>query len=220
MPNRAEIRDWVRQHTLIEEDDYADSKINAVINQGIRDLATQFDWPFLQTSYSFNVEEGQSAYPLPADFSHLAAAVRSSSGDVMVEITPQEAWSEYGGDRTSDNPRFFYLWGNEFVVAPAKSGERPMAVTLYYFRHPHVLSADTAEPEFDAQFHMLLAEFAAAKVWEREEDLTRSNYYMDRYYAGVERMARYYLKRTDHFPLVIGEPRKQRSGPRMPWLEV
>lgn len=223
MPTRAEIRDWVRQHTLVEADDYADDKIDNVINQGIRDLSTQFSWPFLEASTTILFEEGQYAYDLPADFAHLSGVLRDDCACLLREMTPREAWVEYGEPpKTGTNPEYFYIWADQLYGLPQKgSGSTPSTLTVFYLRRPTLLTSDIQEPEFPPQFHMMLAEYAAAKVWEREEDLEKSNYHMERYYTGVEAMARFYLNRADDTPVVVGEPNRQRRrGPRMPWLEV
>lgn len=223
MPNRSDIRDWVRQHTLIESDDYGDAKVDNVINQAVRDLSTQFNWPFLQTSSQVTLVTDTAEYALPSDFAHLEAAIRSDCACPIKEVTPQDAWARWKSDATSDKPTHFYLWGDNIVFAPTPSGASLPTVTLYYYRQPTTLDNDVDTPEFHPQFHLVLAEFAAAKVWEREEDLARSNYYMDRYYQGVENMARYYLNRANDYPLVIGGG-TSRTDPipraRMPWLEV
>ena len=223
MPNRSDIRDWVRQHTLVESDDYADSKVDNVINQAIRDLSTQFNWAFLQTSSTITLVDGTAEYALPSDFSHLQVAIRSDCACPMQQIPPQDAVARWASDAESDKPDHFYLWGDNMVVTPTPGGASLPTITLLYYRQPTVLSNDTDEPEFHPQFHLLLAEFAAAKVWEREEDLSRSEYYMERYRRGVERMARYYLNRAEQYPLVIGAGSSRiptiPQG-RQPWLEV
>lgn len=224
MPTRSEIRDWVRQHTLVEADDYADDKVNNVINQGIRDLSSQFTWPFLQTSTVIDLQTTVASYALPSDFAHLAAAIRDDCACPVVEVVPRDAWDRWDSTADTDKPAHYYMWGGNIVFAPTPVGASLPDVTLYYYREPTILNNDTDSPEFATQFHMVLAEFAAAKVWEREEDLTRSNYYMERYYAGVERMARHYLNRTDKYPLVMGGARTRTTPKipegRMPWLEV
>lgn len=223
MPDRSDIRDWVRQHTLVEEDDYADSKVDNVINQALRDLSTQFHWPFHQASDTVTLVTGTANYSLPTDFAHLIAAIRSDCACKLKEVTPQDAWSTWKADAESSKPDHFYLWGSEIRFVPIPTSDSLPTVELYYYRHPSTLDNDDDEPEFDPQFHLVLAEFAAAKVWEREEDLARSEYYMERYFQGVERMARYYLNRADDYPLVIGGGTSRTSlvpKGRSPWLEV
>lgn len=222
MPSRSDIRDWVRQHTLVESDDYADDKINNVINQAVRDLSTQFHWPFLQTSTVVTLVADTTAYDLPDDFAHLEKAVRSDCACPLQELTPSVGWSTFGATPdSSSKPEYFWIWGEQIIVAPGPSGDSIPTVTLFYYKQAETLENDVDEPEWHPQFHLVLAEFAAAKVWEREEDLAKSNYYMDRYISGVERMARYYPNRASDAPLVIGSGHSTaRKFPRMPWLEV
>lgn len=225
MPDRAEIRDWVRQHTLVEIDDYADDKIDNVINQGIRDLSTQFSWPYLEATDTITLVSDTASYAVPADFARLQAVVSSESPYKLQEVTAQAAWMRWASDADTDRPQHFYMRADNIIFVPTPSGASLPDITVFYYRQPTVLANDTDEPEFASQFHLVLAEFAAAKVWEREEDLTRSEYYMGRYFAGVETMARYYLNRADDYPLVIGAGTSRTNtslipSGRMPWLEV
>jgi hypothetical protein len=223
VPDRATIRDWVRQHTLIEDDDYADSKINNVIDEAVRDLSTQFSWPFLEASTTITLVDTQPNYALPADFATMNSAQRSDMAYLLKELHPRDAWARWAPDAGADKPTHFYFWGGDIYFAPTPTGPTLPDVTLRYYKMPTLMTNDTDTPEWDPQFHMLLAEFTAAKVWEREEDNARSQWHLERYYAAVERMARYYLNRAVDYPMVIGGG-EDRKGyfpvGRMPWLEV
>lgn len=209
MANRSEIRDWVRQQTLVEADDFADSKLNNVINQGVREVADADEWPFLEATANLIIEDGSSAYDLPADFATMIA-VYDADGDVLPETTRRAAIQDFGSP-TADEPQAWYFFGEQihFVPAPAST----IILTLDYIKTPTLLNADQATPEWHAAHHMILAEYAAHKVWEREEDLERSAYHRQLFEIGLGQMRRHYRNRSVDTPIIVGGRVNRRSYP-------
>lgn len=219
MPTRAEIRDWAREQTLIEVDDFTDDKINAILDQGIRDCAVKFDWPFLAKSDSITLVGGTESYALPADLGKLRALVLDGTRYRLREISSNTAWENEGGLPGSGTPRTFFIWGSNVLFRPIPDAAG--TVTVYYHKTPTLLTNDTSTPEWDAQFHMILADFAAQHMWEREEEFEKAEVFAQRYANGVEQMARYYLNRASDSPLVYGyRPYTRRTGPVFPWQTV
>lgn len=219
MPTRANIRDWAREQTLIETDDFPDDKINAILDQGVRDVATKFDWPFLAKSDSITLVQDQEGYALPADMGKLRAMVLDGTNVRLREIAPTTAWENEGATPAGGAPRTFFIWGSNVVFRPVPDAAG--TVTVYYHKTPTLLANDTSEPEWDAQFHLILADFAAQHMWEREEEFEKAQIFANRYAAGVESMARFYLNRAADSPLVYGyRPYSRKTGPVFPWQTV
>lgn len=218
MPTRADIRDWVRGQTLVEPDDYDDSKVNNIINQGIRDLAVRFDWPFLAKTATVSLVVGSDTYALPADMLKLGAVTLVGTSTRLAETSPSRVWEDEGDNPSTGTPDRFWLWGNSIVVRPIPDSTGTLK--FWYYRSPQLLNNDTDSPEWSPEFHMVLADYAAQMLWEREEDFEKASVHAQRYAAGVESMARFYLNRAGDAPMIVGEPRRRRRGPRMPWLEV
>lgn len=220
----SEIRDWVRQQTLVEADDFADAKLNAVINQGVRDLSTLFRWPFLATSSTVAMVADQQAYAMPADLQSIEKVVVTGEQRTLSELSPARAWGEYGGKfGTATVPESFFIWGSSLYMVPIPT-DATKSITLYYYRFATELTNDTSVPEWAAPFHQILAEYAAAHVWEREEDFPKARDFWGRYFQGVDRMAQFYLNRSADKPMVVGGSGAQHTTshpwPNMPWLEV
>lgn len=219
MSTRTLIRDWVRSQSMTETDDLADTKLDAILNDGIYNIATLFDWPYLATSTTVNFVADQQAYDLPADMQKISKVV-VTGGKVLNEVSPNRMWDTYGDNFPSQTtPTMFFLWGNKihFVATPDVSSG---SATIYYFKEPTVLTDDAQEPEFADQFHMILADYMLQKVWEREEDFAKADVHAKAFLGGVERMARFYLNRSSDHPMVFGDGQKIRTTlhPNMPWL--
>lgn len=211
MPTRGEIRDWVRQQTLVESDDFSDAKLNTVLDQGIREIAMAHRWPFLEASTTFQTTEDVAGYPFPSDFARLEA-VYFDGGDPLVETTRRDAQKEFGDETASEAERY-YFWQEQINLAPIPNVAF-VDVNVDYQREPTLLANDTDVPEFHSAFHMILAEYGAAKVWEREEDLERSAFHARMFARGVRDMIDFYSARGKDDPIIFGE---NTARVRTPW---
>lgn len=221
MPNRAAIRDYVRQQTLVETDDWGDDKINAVINQGLRRLSARFDWPWLAASGTLTTVAGTGSYALPTDLRKSLAITRIDKAQRLVEVSPWEILGRWGGDLATGTPESYYVHGRTLYLDKLPS--EAATYTWLYFTSPTALDNDVDEPEFTDEFHLVLADYAVAKVWEREEDFTKAADSMKQFDRGVEEMAVFYLDVSRDRPVVFGEARTMRigsSGSNMPWFGV
>lgn len=220
MADLAAIRDFVREQTLIEIDDWSNAKLLNVINEGIQEVASRFRWPFLATSAQISVTAGTQAYSLSSiasNIQRIAAIIDNERRIKLQELDARYAWQLFGGDAPdSDQALGFYLWGETLYLLPTPSATEANAYTIFYYKSPTTLSNDTDTPEWSSQFHMLLADYAIARVWEREEDFQKAQAAQGRFDGRVEQMARHYLNRVEDEPLIFGEgkysQRRQQAG--------
>lgn len=229
MADLAAIRDYVREQALIETDDWASAKLDIVINEGYREVAQRFDWPFLESSNTFDVTAGQQAYSLASvaaateSIATIQAIVDTDRRQRLVEIGSNEAFQRFGGDWSeSSRASEFFIWANEINLIPIPDTTEVDAYKIYYFKKPTVLANDAAEPEWDEQFHYVLAQWALARVWEREEDYEKGLAWQSKFDDQVERMARYYLDRAVNVPQVVGlrgAPRRGGRANNTPFLD-
>lgn len=220
MANLSAIRDWVRQQTLIEEDDWSDGKINNVINQGLRLLTAKFDWPFMLSSATITAVSGTQTYALPSDHAKTHVIFRDGYRRRLREYTASDAWNLYGGDmpESSEADSYFIHKDDIYLVpVPTSSGE---TYTHHYWTTPSIMANDTDSPPWAEQFHLVLADYAISKAWEREEDFTKAGEANLAWERGLEEMARYYLNRANRSPMVFGEtPQRGYARTNMPWLD-
>lgn len=233
MSDLAAIRDWVREETLVETGDWSNDKINAVINEGLRAVSVRFPWPFLATSAQLSVTAGTQEYTFDtiSDFSGTGKklfaieAIVDNDGRIKLnEIAAADAFTMYGGDMP-DSPSSdrFFTWGNSIYLIPTPDTNDTDRYTVYYYRSSAELSNETDEPEWDSRFHLILADYGIARVWEREEEISKSQAADERFDRGIERMAQFYLNRAQDYPAVYGGgksgmylDRTERAN--MPWL--
>lgn len=220
MATLSDIRDYVREQTLIESDDWGDTKINRVINQGLLRLSTKFQWPWLASTTTLAVVAGTDSYTLPTDVAHIEAVVRQDKPQRLVEVGSHEVLGPNGGDLPTGAPTAYYVHGRTMYLdkVPTESA----TYDLLYYANGATLANDTDEPPFVEQFHLVLGDWAIAKAWQREEDFTKADSAMAEFNAGVEEMAQFYLDIGRDHPIVVGAARNLLYGGgsnNMPWLD-
>ncbi len=229
MTQLSDLQDFVREQTLLEVDDWSNAKLTVVINEGINEIATRFNWPFLSDSATFGAVDGQQAYAY-ADVVDTAGTGKNI-GKIHVivdtlyrrrlsEISSEQAWAMYGGDMPDGDPTHFFLWGDTINLVPVPTATEAARYKIYYFRRPALLSDPTDEPEWDPQFHYAAAYWACARAWEREEDFEKASIWRQQFDARVETMGAYYLNRAEDRPIVVGLGRGgyQERYANTPWV--
>lgn len=221
MPTRADIRSWIREQTLLEVDDVESSVVDDWINQGIRETAAIFDWPWLTTTSTITTIADQQAYNMPSDLGRIEVIIDTDSRRRLEEYTPAEMWDRYGGNFPSAEPSKFFVWGDQIHLVPIPSSGETDALTIYYYGSPTLLNNDSDEPQFDPRFHLLLAEYGIWQAWKREEEYAKAEEAKGRFDAGIERMARHYLDRANDQPFVFGGGRMRGASirDRTPWID-
>ena len=222
MPSLTNLIDVVRSQTLAEADDVSDANLTLFLNQGIRRLSTMFRWPWLEASYDVDVVAATASYALPSDFRRLFVVKDADARITLTRLTLEEALERWGGDPPSGSQaHWYYVWNESIYLLPVPDTTESAAYTLYYQKAPTLLSAGSDTPQFLSEFHLILAYYASARVWEHEEDFEKVDALDGRFRSEAEAMARYYLKREEEFPLVYGDGVRPnlRSANNMPFLD-
>jgi hypothetical protein len=206
--NLSDIRDFARETTLLESDDWPNSKILVVINEGINVLSNRFMWPWLTDSAQLSLVADQPNYALTtidADLNRIEAIIVNGESRRLGEVSAPSAWTQYGGQMPeSPLPTHFFLWGGDIHFIPSPTENANNALTVYFYKKPTLLSGDADVPEWDDRFHAVLAYWACARIWEREEDMEKAQYWRAQFDGEVDRMASYYLNRATDAPTVVG----------------
>lgn len=213
MPTLSDIRDWVREQTLMEEADIATTKLNNIINQGVREVSARFDWPWLASESTISTVAGQANYDLPTDLGRIEVVIDSDDDRRLDQVAPADAWDQYGGDFPDGTPTTFFVWGSKIYLLPVPTKNETDAYTIHYYGSVSTLDNDSSEPAWEDRFHMLLADYAISKVWEREEEPAKAREAEGDFDQAVERMARFYLDRANDTPMIYGagKPNRRRS---------
>lgn len=208
MADLSSIRDYIRESSLIETDDWSNAKILNVINEGVRVVSNRFRWPWLAGSANLSVVADTDSYALTsidADITSLEAITVNGRRQRLREVSIANALADYGGDLPESRyATHFFIWGADLHLIPTPSENVTDAYKVYYYKKPTELSNDSDTPEWDSRFHLVLAYWGLRRVWEREEDMEKADYWNAQFEAEVDRMAAFYLNRASDSPAVVG----------------
>lgn len=203
-----ELRTWVRRQTLITTAELADLALNSILGQALLDAASRYQWPWAYTTVTIPLVDGTTSYDLPDDIMFLDELVYVGQGPTRLARTSiQAVTAEFGAEvGDSDLPDRYYLdaAGAEITFVPTPDAAQD--ITAYYFATPDLddFDADGDSPPFHAAFHLALAEYATAKVWDQYEQEDKGGFYMQMYLDTLNRMAIFYDLRLPAQPFVVG----------------
>lgn len=222
MSTVADIIDSARQVTLLSTSDVSDAVMIEFIDEGNNKVASAFDWPWLKASSDINSASGTGVVTLPADFGRLRAVLLDNDSTKLAELSDSEGWERWGDDLPDGTPQVFWFIDNTTIqLAPVETGQT--ATVVKYWKTPTVLDQTTDTPQFDSRFHKILADWAAYRVWQREEDYQKAQQHEIAFARTLNDMARFYLNRGLDYPIVFGESpdyvQRRRGVNNMPWLD-
>lgn len=217
-----DLRNQVRMVLPPEVTDISDSNLDTLINQGILEVATAFQWTWLEASATVSAVDSQQNYSLPNDF-HYGAALVDDDNDMNVPyMSPTDFFQEFGNDtgNESTTPQFWTIWEDEIWLTPIPSANDSDRFTLYYYKQPTTLAADDDTPEFDSSFHQILVEYCKYKLLSRGEYWEQVQQALAFFSLYLEQMKVWYSRKTKRTPYIAGDGTFHRApyDPNIPFL--
>jgi hypothetical protein len=204
---RSDLRSYVRTRMRLDTADYPDATIDELLNEALNQTATVFTWPWLEGDpvHTFDSADATPSYTAPADYWRILAVVETASTVNLRFLPWREIRRRTGGDLDyhSGNPVVWSLYQDKIYLLPEPSSV--INYTVDYLLKPAFAAGDTALPPFEAAFHLALAWWAMAEIWEEEEDMERSDFYRNKWANRVSEMAIFYNLQPADQPLIYGE---------------
>lgn len=221
---RAELLALVRRQTLVVSGELSDTTIEGDLLQAIHDMSGRYRWPFLKAEATISLVDGTSDYSLPSDLMYLDTLIYDGEGTAPLERTTPEAVKALYGDDVGDAdlPHLWYEVDHDTIrFVPTPDAAQDVNVIYYTVFDDTDFDDDAESPPFPAAYHEMVADFAIARFWEREEQEDKASYYWSRYFNGIERLATYYSSRLPAEPLVVGIGSTRYQHRRVPawWTE-
>lgn len=205
------IRAAARRQTNLTTSDISDADLLTIINEGLREIATQHRWEWLFKSSTLNSTADTAEIALPADFMFMGMVQRNGTKDSPLQNISFEEYKYWYGDDVSSSttPTFYYIRfddGTGYIgIYPTPSTTTTALLDIYYYRTPTELSAGGDTPEFDARFHSALVDYAAYRLWEREEYFDESQRAFQRYARRLREMLQFYNARYKERRFIFGD---------------
>lgn len=164
MANRVSLTTTTRRY--IDEPDstnshFSDSQIYDFLNQAIRFLGTEMEWP-LQTAEAVSVQS-QAVYTLPTDFISLVDVYFDNKDIVTIERADLPAIRNDWQNAEASMPRYAYKADNAKIGLwpPPDATNAGLTIQIQYIKVPPDLSDDTTSPDLHVAFQDCLPFYAA-----------------------------------------------------------
>jgi len=219
----ADVRTMVRDISDLDATDIPNSIIDNAVKEAFqRIVALERRYPKYQESYTFNTVANQRPYTISTigDIREIISLVETSSSGSRLTMIPydnaEEIW--LGNTDTASRPYFYAIWDGALHLYPKP--DAVYTITVRAYRNPvYTWMSNTSEAiDLDEWFHILLAYFALARVYQRQEDPELSQMYMRSFEEGVAMARRDLMKTPSARPLLMSGGRQYPTMKR--WLQT
>lgn len=167
------IETWVYDRLGVPATDpqFPAATVIRFINQANHFIEVDEDWPWGQTSTTFNTADGTDTYSPPANWRKTRRLrVTVGSDKIPLERRPIDEIDDWGVQ--SGQPEVYAIEGDQIVVWPTPDGV--YAVTHRYQKVEAELAAGGDTPGMPAAFHAAIAEVAAWMCLRRSREDPRA----------------------------------------------
>ncbi len=126
-----------------------------LINDGLRAMATDYDWPWLQVDTTFSTAVGTEAYTPPANWTR---TLWISDGGDDLPLRQRRDLTRWLDTSNTGNPRFYAIFAERIILAPIPSSVRTLRHG--YIRSEAVLSVGTDVALCPATYDDLIVQYA------------------------------------------------------------
>lgn len=184
MGNRVSLTTTVRRYINEPDSDnsnFEDDEIYDYINQAIRFLGTEMEWP-LQTAEATSVED-QAVYTLPEDFISLADIYFDNKSIPVIERADLPAVRVDWQDAVAAKPIYAYKSDNAKIGLFPKpdAANAGLILQIQYVKVPADLEADGTAPDLHISFQDCLPFYAAFLCEHRMGNAKRADYNLNLY---------------------------------------
>jgi len=219
----ADVRTMVRNISDLDSVDLPNSIIDDAVKEAFqRIIALERRWPKYQETYTFNTVASQRPYTISTigDIREVISLVDTSSAGSRLTMIPydnaEDIW--LGNTDVPSRPYFYAIWDAQLHLYPKP--DAVYAITLRAYRNPvYTWLTNTSEAiDLDEWFHILLAYFVLARVYQRQEDPELSAMYLRSFEEGVAMARRDLMKTPSARPLLMSGGRQYPTMRR--WLQT
>lgn len=160
---------------------FSDSEIYDYLNQAIRFLGTEMEWPF-QTAEATSIQD-QAVYTLPEDFISLVDFYFDNVDLPIIERADLSALRIDWQNAESSRPRYAYKSDNAKIGLwpPPDADNAGLTLQIQYIKVPPDLSDDSTAPDLHVAFQDCLPFYAAFLCEVKMGNNKRSDYMISLY---------------------------------------
>jgi hypothetical protein len=215
-----EIRAMVRLSTMVDSGEISDAELLTFINEGIMDVSMRDNWEWLEAETTFTTVAATQAYTESDtvsgdEWQEVIFVTRSGDDEPLHPISMRQAHARWGDDVESGTPQFYYIYKESIYLAPIPDAAE--TIKVHYVPPPSELTAGSDTPAWLSTYHHVLVDYVESRVWAQQEDYSKSQISLARYFDRIDEMRRAYGKRTNTGPWVVGASRSVYTGRNEPF---
>ena len=223
--NRGEIRQLVRDISRTETQDVSNAVLDAYTTEGYAEVVSHKVWPwgYALTPETVQLVADQNEYTLDDAVKRVLAVIEKEQRYPLTQVS-QNDWARTQDSIQSTSRPIWYTFAAKTLFlwpVPATTD----SLDVYYYEHPEWgppgAEDDADIPVFDAAFHTALVDWSLSRLWEQEEDLEKSDDYLQRFEVKLNRMSKFYDTEMIDRPMIFGGGTDNVRGrpSSMPWLQ-
>lgn len=218
-----ELRLFIRDMTLVAEHELSDALLNRFLLEGHTKVCKRRNWAWLlQDIETFVPGTGTfilanlNQAPIQA-IADLAPTERLHTP--LTQITRTQYTFMTRGRGIGNYPKVYWVENGNLYFDPAPSAGEEFAIS-YYAVVPWDIDADEEMPQVPEDSHTsTVGNYAIHRIWERQEDLDKSDAYLGRYEVAVAELIEIENRFNADGPKIMGEIAGIRGRNNMPWLD-
>lgn len=214
-----EIRDYVRTHMDIEEEDLPDHVLDIFIREGSRKIEySEQRWPYFEASATLTTTPGMLAVPKSSVASDIKEVASITLDGRNLSWRSMEELQTYG--QSMGWPRLFSEWGDNFHLWPTPDAEYQLLVRYYRKMRDWVSEGAGAVPDLPEELHNTVAQWALHRAYAQQEDLEQAQVHRTIFDQELNEFGRRLTEMPLHRPLVMGgrgRTSRPRGRPRFDW---
>lgn len=216
-----EVRALVRDVSDLDTTDLPNSLLDSYIKEGFqRIVSLERQYPFYEADYTLATVANARAYTIATigDIREVISVIDSANSGARLQMIShddaEQTW--LGSNDTASRPLFYSVWKKQINLWPKPAGIYSLSIRAY--RNPLYtwLTVTTDPVDADEWFHVLLAYFVLARVYQRFEDTQMAAMYMSSFEQGVGIARRDLMAMPSAKPLILSGGRAYPSFDR--WL--
>jgi len=155
---------------------FPDDVVTGFINAGLRMMATDYDWPWLQAEASFSTAAGiHGPYNPPADWTRTLWIARDGTDMELRQRRDLQRFIGFNGNGSSGHPSLYAVSGDRIYLAPTPS--EVFTIQHGYIRKEDALVADDDQALCPEEYDDLIVCYALILAGQRLKDSTIVNMY-------------------------------------------
>lgn len=211
----SQIRDYVRLHLDLDDQDLPDGLIDIWVREGSKRVEKAAPrWPFYETIWTFSTVAAQRDYPFTSISSQIDQIAGVSAQDRMLQWVGPDLYQVLNplNSTTTSAPKAYSWWNDTLSLFPTPDTTYSLSVHGYRQPDDWVSLGAGGTPDLPDELHNTVALWAVAKAYAQQEDPELGQIYQQQFADELTEFKRRIAETPHPQPLILGdEPSRRRK---------